>query len=421
MKDKEAQLYIILSVVSLLFIALVVGRVQAGPPARVTFAAGPSDGAYYKFAKEYQQRLTAKGLEVEVLTTSGSVENLRLLREGQADVAFVQSGLTSQESELQSLGSMFPEPLWLFCRLDEPITKLSQLQGKRVAIGSEESGTQAVALTILQDARMTAKIETASTDGATAKEQLLSGEIDAAFFVGSPTVDSIQELAMNPDIQLANFQRVQAYARFHSFLSAVKLYAGMLDLSADIPDHDINLLATSCSMVVSDDFHYALVTLFLQTASQVHEKPGPFQVYGEYPSPRNISLPLMPEAQKFYKDGPSFFFRYLPFFWAATVDRLIILLLPLLTLLFPLFRIAPPLYGWVLRRKLLAKQDTLKDIELNEDGQSLQERQSVVEELVKELSELKNLPPNYQNEVFLFQLRLERVQEQLAKEPEQDS
>lgn len=415
MKDKETQLYVTLTVISLLLLILVLGRVQAGPPSQVTFAAGSRTGAYYKFALQYKERLAANGLEVVVLETGGSLENLRLLREGKADIAFIQSGLSPDGSQLQSLGSVFPEPLWLFTRGEEPLTRMNQLLGKSVAIGTTDSGTREVALSILDDAKMREKLRTVSVGGEEAKQQLLNGELDAAFFVGAQSVQAVKELAVDPSVQLADFDRVQAYARYHSSLFPVTLYAGMLDLPQDLPPKDVHLLSTACSLVVSEDFHYALVTLFLQTANSIHRAPGPFQTYGEYPSPKNVTLPLMPEAEQFYESGPSFFFRYLPFFWAATFDRLIILLLPLVTLLFPLFRVAPPLYGWILRRKLLKKQEILRDVEINEHGLSHAQRKAVLKELTEQLAELKNLPPNYQNDVFLFQLRLERVQDQLAK------
>lgn len=418
-KDKEAGFYIFLTLLSLVLVIILVGRIPTGPPNRVVFAAGPSDGAYYAFANRYKELLGERGLSVEVLETGGSMENLRLLRDGKADIAFVQSGLSPANSKLMSLGAVFPEPLWFFAKAPNAPRNLNELLGKTVAIGTIDSGTREVALAILDDSKMTSKLKTMSIGGREAVEKLLNDEIDAAFFVGSQSVESIRTLALDPTISLGDFERVQAYARYHSSLFPVTLYAGMLDLSKDVPPKNIELLSTACSLVVAEDFNYALVTLFLQTADKVHRPPGPFQEYGEYPNPENVSLPLMPEADQFFKSGPSFFFRYLPFFWAATVDRLIILLLPLLTLLFPLFRVAPPLYGYFLRRKLLKKQMALSEIELNVEGLDREALSSKLDELEAQMAEIKTLPPNYQNEVFLYQLRLERVREQLGKPEEQ--
>jgi len=377
-------------------------------------AAGPKGGAYFRFAQQYAAKLAVKGLDVKVLETGGSLENLRLLREGKADIGFVQSGLGSQNDNLQALGSTFLEPLWLFTRTEKPVEHVTELFGKSVAIGDTDSGTREVVLTVLDDTKMRGKLKTLSLGRQEAKDKLIAGEIDAAFFVGSPSVEAIRTLAETPGIQIANFRRVQAYARYHSSLSHVTLYAGMLDLADDIPPDDKQLLASAANLVVSENFHYALVTLFLQTAREIHQGAGAFQSYGEFPSPRLVSLPLVPEADNFYKNGPSFFFRHLPFFWAATVDRLLILLLPFLTLLLPLVRFLPPFYGWMLKRKLFKRQDILQAIELNESDLSDEERLDKLTELEAELPELKQLPAAYQNEVFLLQLRMEKVRDSLG-------
>lgn len=409
---------VVFSIIVLVFLA---GRTEAGPPRQVTFAAGSKGGAYYKFATEYAERLKSKGLEVTVLETGGSLENLRLLREQKADIGFVQSGLGSGEDGLRSLGSTFLEPLWLFTRTEKPVTRVTELYSKRVAIGDTDSGTREVALAVLRDTKMVGKLKTVPIGGEEARTALLEGEVDAAFFVGSPSVKAIRELAVDPEIQLANFERVQAYARYHSSLSHVTLYAGMLDLSKDIPSEDKELLASAATLVVSENFHYALVTLILQTARDIHQSAGAFQSYGEFPSPQLVSLPLVPEAEQFYQSGPSFFFRHLPFFWAATVDRLIILLLPFLTLLLPLIRFLPPFYGWLLKRQLFKRQEVLQMVELNEEGWSKEERLKKLDELKSELPALKQLPPAYQNDVFLMQLRLERVKEEINEHESPES
>ncbi len=413
--QKENLWLVGLGILLLIVGVVAVRRIQAGPPKTVVFAAGPRDGAYYRLAQQYSEKLEAKGLEVKILATGGSLENLRLLEKRQADIAFVQSGLGANIPSLSTLGSVYPEPLWLFCR--EPVDRVTDLHGKTVAIGDTDSGTREVALAILGDAKMSQKLKTVAIGGAQAEEKLLAGDVDAAFYVGSASVASIRTLATHPDIHLADFERVQAYARYHSSLTAVTLYAGMLDLGKDIPPRDTHLLATTATLVVSDQFHYALVTLFLQTAQQIHQAAGPFREYGEFPSPRLVSLPLLPEAEQFYQRGPSFFFRHLPFYFAAAVDRLLILLLPLLTLLLPLMRFVPPVYGYFLKRQLFQRQEILQSIELDEvKGE---ERAQRLADLERELPRLKKLPPAYQNEVFLLQLRLERVKQEIEPKLEE--
>ncbi|MEZ5583297.1 MAG: TAXI family TRAP transporter solute-binding subunit [Candidatus Competibacteraceae bacterium] len=72
--------------------------------------------SYYAFAQQYAEALAREGIRLEVVATGGSVDNLRLLSDGQVDLAFVQVALFSkaQSQAFEALGSMYFEPLWLF-------------------------------------------------------------------------------------------------------------------------------------------------------------------------------------------------------------------------------------------------------------------------------------------------------------------
>ena len=146
--------------------------VGSPPPNRLRFASGSTWGAYNKFAQKYKAELVHQGLTVEVLTTKGSTENLQLLIEGKADIAFVQGGILPEKSDvdLVSLGSVYFEPLWLFVRSEEPQSRFSQLSGKRVAIGSQGSGTRAVALELLKDAQVFDEITELAVGGEEAEQ-----------------------------------------------------------------------------------------------------------------------------------------------------------------------------------------------------------------------------------------------------------
>lgn len=389
-------------------------RVRSGPPRKITFAAGSRGGAYFEFAEKYKELLAQSGLEVEILQTKGSRENLELLESGEADIAFVQSGLKGKDgNSLESLGCVFYEPVWVFVHGPAPQNGLLGLKGKRLAIGAEGSGTREVAQTLLLDNKLNNHVETFPLSGEKAKEEFLAGEVDAVFMVGSPRVKAIRELAHREDVHLLDFKRARAYSRYHTSLSAVPLYQGMLNLAEDIPPHQHELVATAANLVVSEKFHYALSTLVLQTAREVHEAPGPFHDYGEFPSPKMATFPLVKEAESFYRRGPSFFFRNLPFYPAAALDRLVILLVPLLTLIVPLGRLLPPLYGWFLKRKIYKLQDRVTEIEMNEENLSREDQLRQLKELEGSLMDAKSLPPAFQNDLFLIQLRIERAEERL--------
>jgi TRAP-type uncharacterized transport system substrate-binding protein len=104
--------------------------------------------AYYQFAQRYAAILAKNGITLEVKASAGSLDNLRRLQADEAQVAFVQGGVVppkadpdaEDDSGLLSLGSLFYEPVWVFYRGERDLTRLTELRGKRIAIGQEGSG-----------------------------------------------------------------------------------------------------------------------------------------------------------------------------------------------------------------------------------------------------------------------------------------
>jgi hypothetical protein len=138
---------------------------------------------------------------------------------------------------------------------------------------------------------------------------------------------------------------------------------GALDFAGDIPTDDVELLAPTTQLVARADIHAALIDLLLQTAAEVHHKGGLFEKAGEFPSPKYLEFRLSKDTERFYKSGPSFLRRYLPFWVATFIGRTIVMLVPLLALLFPLFRIMPLIYRWRFRSKIYRWYKKLAEVD----------------------------------------------------------
>lgn len=214
--------------------------VEPAPPGRIIMSAGRQGGAYYLFAQRYQQILARNHVGLEVRETAGSVENLTRLRavEDRADVAFVQGGtsLARGDTDLLSLGSLFYEPLWVFYHGGRPIRRLSELKGRRLAVGEAGSGTRIVALRLLDDTGVThTSTLLADLGGQDAADALLNGRVDAAFFIGSVRAPVIQSLVKSRNVRLMSFEQAEAYTRLYPFLSKVSLPRGVSDLQRNLP------------------------------------------------------------------------------------------------------------------------------------------------------------------------------------------
>jgi len=338
------------------------------PPRTIGMATGGQGGAYYEFGNRYRKELAHANVEVRVMQTAGSPENLALLHDPHSGVsaALVQGGTFSPEdsSELESLGTVFFEPLWLFRGREATGEGLDGLRGKKIAIGPDRSGTQALTLELLKRHGIGQQVsELLPLATREAADRLLAGNIDAAFMVASWDAPDVQRLLAAKHIELSSYPQADAYVALYPFLSKVVVPRGVRDLAHDQPPTDVVLIAPKASLVVRKDLHPALQLLLLNAAIEIHSGPGVFQRANEFPASEAFGLQLSDEALRFYKSGPPFLHNYLPFWVAELIGKLIILLIPILGVLYPMMRLLPVLYDWTVRRKISRLYGELRFLE----------------------------------------------------------
>lgn len=358
--------YVPIGILVVVGFAVAFRYVNPAPPRHVRIASGAPEGAYAESARRYREILARDGITVDVVTTSGSIENLKLLQAqtGGVEVAFVQGGTGSPDTPgLLSLGSVFFEPLWVFVRASVPAQYLGDLAGRRLVLGVEGSGTQVLALQLLQASGVGDGPNLLAMGGDEAVQALLKGTVDAAFFVTARPQPQLDPLLRAKQVRLMSFAQADAFAQRFRFLSKVILPEGRLDLAANIPATDATLLAPAAALVAREDLHPAIIDRIIHAATVVHGHGQLFTEPGQFPSPRFVDIPISPDAERYLRLGPTFFRRHLPF-WAATMaERFTVLLIPLVTLMLPLLRFAPPVYNWQVRRRVYRWYGRLRDIE----------------------------------------------------------
>jgi TRAP-type uncharacterized transport system substrate-binding protein len=104
-----------IAVMALAFLCAAILLVSTMPPGSIAMATGPEGSGYEEIGRQYQSALERAGVQVRLIATAGSLENLRLLsdRGSGVNVALVQGGSISarEAPELESLGTLFYEPL----------------------------------------------------------------------------------------------------------------------------------------------------------------------------------------------------------------------------------------------------------------------------------------------------------------------
>lgn len=388
--------------------------VDPAPPEEITIATGDPNGAYTAFAERYQELLAAKGLRLKIRHTAGAAENIRLLANtgSGVDVALVQGGVGDPDAEpgLVSLGSVFLEPVWVLVRGQDVPDRLAGLKGKRIAIGPPGSGTRVLADTLLA----ANGVDGGNTDlraigNDEAARALRSGDIDAAFYVAARPTETLQQLVRDPAIGVMSFARAEAYQRLYRYLSGVVIPEGVLALEANVPSHDLTLVAPTAALVARRDIHPALVDLILGAATEVHRPGGLFTEAGRFPSPDHVDFPLAEDAERYFRSGPTFLRRVLPFWAAVLVERLLIMLVPLITVMIPLFKLAPPAYRWGVRRRIYRWYKELREIE--EKSSALPDAATRAD-LVRRLDELQEqvghlkIPLSYAENLYHLRLHI---------------
>ncbi len=476
-RDFIAEYWVVLLAIAFA-IALGVRYVNPAPPNKFEISTGADEGAFTLYAERYKKVLARDGVELVLRPSTGAAQNLARLLDENASVSagFLQGGLVSDGNapeladKLNSLGSVYYEPLWIFVRTGIPAaadssaatktaapatitttarkqrpsasakaaaaakpansatpaitsrvapTKLTELKGQRIAIGRPGGGTRALALRLLIPSGVS---ETNSTllpiSGQDAATALLEGKADAAMFLTTLDTPHVQILLATPGIALMNLDQADAIIRNFPFLHRLTLPHGSFDLERNLPPEDVQLLAPTVVLAARSDMHPALVTLLLKAATEVHGNANLLQKEHEFPADRDSELPLSTDAARFYKSGPPFLQKYLPF-WAATwIDRMFFILLPILAVLIPVTKFAPMIYSWRIRSKVYHWYGELKFLEgqLRNNPSEAKlpgylERLDWIEDQVNRI----RLPLAFSNHVYFLREHIELVRNAIVR------
>ena len=458
---------VVLLVAVLLWIAY--RAIDPTPPTRVVIATGFEGSAYQDFAERYREVLGRHQIRLEIRTSAGSMQNLGRLNteRSDADVAFVQSGTTNDETAdrrgLVSLGSLFVEPVWIFYReaaltkvrpltpvevsprvsianarakptrsdATKPapvtaITQLGELRGLSLNVGPQGSGGPRLARQLLEANRVDkGELTLSNLDDTPAVMKLLDGTLDAVMFVTAPEAPMVQMLLQTPGIRLFNFDQAEAYSRRFPFLKHVVLPRGIVALERDLPHEDVHLIAPTATLVAKNTTHPAILELLMQAATEVHSGPGWFRRTGEFPNDQYTEVPVSPVAERYYKNGTPFLQRYLPFWLANLIERMGVILVPIIALLIPLSRILPPLYTWRVRSRVYRWYGQLRQVENDVDlgprgaeaddgGRSRRTKQLArLDDIEGKVNHLV-VPLSYADELYTLKLHIDRVRSKLV-------
>jgi len=403
--------------------------VSPAPPNRLSIAAAGKRSPYWEAAQRYREYLASNGVDLAVVETSGSLENLALMRDPNSGVAaaFVQGGISSSSDlpHVYSLGRMFYEPVWIFYQGPDKLERLTELVGKRVLIGPAASATATLATRLLAASGVTAGNTTFLNMELPAYVAALSeGRADAGLLVLGPQAQTIQRLLANPKVRLMSVAQADAYVQRFAFLSKIEMKEGVVDFARNVPPTDTLMLTTTAAIVVRESLHPALANLLTQAAIVVHAQPrldgngetALFERAGAFPRPDDQEFPLSPDALRVYKSGPPLLQRVLPFWLATLVDRLFVLILPAIGILLPVLRFAPVVYTWRVRARTMYWYRVLKraedDLGPSPGAELIRERIDEIDRIEEAVNRLP-VPLGFTNQLYDLREHIDVVRRRL--------
>ncbi|MGV8058468.1 MAG: TAXI family TRAP transporter solute-binding subunit [Smithellaceae bacterium] len=397
---------------------------HSAPPDTIIITSGDEGSRFQRTAERYAKILARNGVKLKILPSEGSLENIERLQNpsSRVDIGFVQTGVAKKMNidKLVSLGSVSYEPLYIFYRSDKPLNILSQFSGKKLAIGEDGTGTQILALELLamngiKPGGPTVLLE---MDDEKAEDALIAGKIDAAFMMSdSAASKTMRTLQHRPDIRIFDFSQADAYTRRIGYLNKIVLPRGSLDFGKNIPEHDINLISPTVELIAREDLHPALSDLLLEAATEVHGRAGLTQRRGEFPAPLEHEYRISSDAARYYKSGKSFLYRYMPFWLASLINRILVVFVPMILILIPGMRSIPAIFRWQMRLRIFRWYRALMVLE---SGMAASSAPGKSEDLLRRLEHIEKavntmkVPVSFAEQFYVLRGHIDFVREKLT-------
>ncbi|MCV2891073.1 TAXI family TRAP transporter solute-binding subunit [Ruegeria aquimaris] len=390
------------------------------PPDRFVMAAGPENGAYAQIAGKYQTVLARDRIQLDIVYTAGSAENARLIAEGKVDAALLQGGITVPSATVEAVGTIFYEPIVFLIRRDAPIPRNpANWSGLRIASGMPGSGTEAAfrdfeaAVGLRHEANTHVPMPYAKAADAVERD-----EIDIATFVAPVDAPYLIEAYGHLSLGVLPLEHVEAISRRMEYAGVVTVPAGGMSLAPVLPPVERSLIALEARLAVQVGLHPALVNRLTMAAIELHGRRGIITDPGRFPSIEGAGLVVNNTARQLILEGPSTWHDWLPYWVAAQINRVLLLVLPFFFVVVPLLRLIPALYAYLMRWRVWRYYPEIRRVEeelaSNPSSDALADMQARLAEVEDRLAAMR-LPTAYRQSQYDARLHLELVQNRLSE------
>lgn len=316
------------------------------PPQKVIFGVEAHTSAY-RTAIRYRSALETMGIQVEFEQfTQGQQALSWISNSNKSNVVSFASSLLSHRyanQPIEALATIGVQPLWI--ATTDNITHLSDLRGKRIAIGQASGPAHEAARILLEYARIKPdELMWVSGDLMGAVTKLLRHEVDGLIVMDAPEAPLVRTLLTEPSISIMAYPYAGVITPHHPYMQTQVVPQGSIELRGNIPQKDMILLASRQELVISSRMHPSLQKALLDVAVSEHSIASFMQRDTEYPEFK-ASLPLSQTALD-HANGERSWMQYaFPYWWGDLVRLIPLLVLPVLLLTTLLLHWFPRLKG----------------------------------------------------------------------------
>ncbi|MEM7319764.1 MAG: TAXI family TRAP transporter solute-binding subunit, partial [Pseudomonadota bacterium] len=320
------------------------------PPKSISMATGPENGSYAQIAKQYKQVLARDGIDLRIVYTAGSGENADLLADGRVDIALLQGGVAVPAAGPEAIGSIFFETMLFLTRNGVKVPgNPTQWRDLIITSGAAGSGTATAfrdfqtAVGLDPDANIQLHM---SYDEAV--EALENKEVDIAVFVSSIDAPYLQSAYASQNVAFLPLSYTSAISRRLGYAEVIVVPSGAISLNPVIPPAPQRVLALEARLVISEDLHPALVNRLTMAAKELHGNRNALADRNMFPKADGAGLPVNNAARQLIEEGPSTWHGLLPYWMAAQVNKMFLLLLPVFLIIVPFLRALPAIYAYLM-------------------------------------------------------------------------
>ncbi|SDK23386.1 TAXI family TRAP transporter solute-binding subunit [Sediminibacillus albus] len=282
----------------------------------VSVLTGGTEGTYYPLGGTFAQIINSNvdNVEANAQSTGASVENMKTMRDGDAELAFTQTDIAAYAAEgsvmfegdqidnIQAIGTLYPETIQIVTTADSGIETVADLEGKVVSVGAPGSGTNASATDILEVYGLTMDDITArDLDFGDSTSGIQDGTIDAAFITSGTPTGAVESLAATTDVNIVRFEedKIQELIDSHPYYAEDEIEDGTYDLEEPVKTVAVQaMLVTSADL--SEDLVYNITQAIFENTDQISHPKGEF--ISAESALEGVGIDLHPGAQKYFDE-----------------------------------------------------------------------------------------------------------------------